>query len=221
MKDQKLQKQSLRRLTVMAGMSLGAVLVSPPLTHAGPPTDTTSEGRYEVVQASELPAVSRALLNEAGVRGDELTIEQRGDLAMVDDGEAWTVVQLPPEGSVSPLDFSAGICEGRFFNTTKVGSNLEWGARNYCVTNNPNDVYPHRISSQIRIGRYGGIIMEARYTASSAAHHEFNTTVTANGLRACKSTVTYRYDTVVYVTVGGTQFGPKVSNSVSLACDIG
>lgn len=216
-----MRQRPLKWMTGIVSMTLAFFVVAP-MAHANPPADPTPTSVEQTIPTSELPTQSQKLLREAGVLGGELTIEQRGNLAMVDDGDAWAVMQLSTEGGTSPLSFSIGICHGAFFDTIKVGSNLEWGAQNNCVTTDPNDVYPHRISSQIRIGRYlGGVVMEPRYTASSASHHEFNLTVTANGIRSCVSTATYKYDTVVYVTVHGTQFGPKVSNEVSHACDIG
>ena len=173
------------------------------------------------IRTSVLSTDTTALLKSMGVLGETLMVEQHGDLAMIDDGKAWAVVRTHQSDAVTPSSFSIGICQGKFLPTIKVGSRLEWGAQNSCVTTNPNDVYPHRISSQIRIGRYlGSIIMEPRYTARSASYHEFNRIVTANGIQTCKSSTTYKYDTVVRVTVHGTQFGPKVSSAVDVPCDI-
>lgn len=93
-----------------------------------------------------------------------------------------------------------------------------WGGQNTCYSLDPNDVYPHTIKSTLRRGHgLFNILREDRATAKSTGS-KYSQVVTAHGTKGCGDNSSHVFDQVVYVTLHGTQFGPKVSDEVTLNC---
>lgn len=186
------------------------------------PADESNDGVSKTVsvQMADLPEISQQTLSKYGVDGANLDVDQRGEFTWIDDGKDWVIVETASAETGSrlqPLSFNIGVCAGSFFDIIKVGSNMEWGGQNSCATLKPNTVYPHKIRSQLRSGK--GIVRTPISSAYSPSNSSYNTVVTAAGLRKCKSNASYKYDQVVTVTLKGVEYGPKVSDSVTLACN--
>ncbi len=204
------------RLALVTSCAL-ALLVS-----AQPMTASADDGSSGVtVDRKSLTAEQRADLAADGVDGKKLDIETRDGMTMVWDGESWAVYNTGSTSSrqatPASLSFEAGVCAGSFFKIIKVNGRIEWGAQNSCYTLPPSSVYPHVVKATLRRG-YGlfNVLRENRATTSSSS--PYSQVATAFASKGCGGNSSHVFDQVVYVTVHGTQFGPKVSDEVTLNC---
>lgn len=176
-----------------------------------------------VTSQSRLTEREKNLAKSHGVDPDSAEKESRNGLTMLSDSDSWVVVPADSNESkkeIRAMSFSAGICQGSFYDVHLVKGILEWGAQSTCVSAEPNDVYPHSVVAMLRQGNTNSIKMYNKGAAKSPSSSLYSKTASAHRSKKCVDNNTHKFNMSVTVTVHGTKFGPKNSPEVKLACGV-
>lgn len=205
--------KQIPRFLVAVLMTLAVVLagVTPDTARAEGPDDSVPPPGVFTAQASDLSADAQELLKENGVKGPDLTIEQREGLVLVTDGEAWIVSETSTDihtQGVGTLDIEVGGCVGNFYGPWTVSGTVEWGGENTCANTGPNDVYVHSIGVSLNRkrlvftwDRIAGVLspQEQQYSMVASAHRSLS--CDNSDLRTYRLTATITVKSVVFPTV--------------------
>lgn len=217
--------KQIPKFLVAALVALAVVLagVTPNTARADSPDDTgeTPPPGVFTAQASDLSAETQAFLKENGVKGIDLTIEQKEGLALVTDGEAWIVSETTTDigtQGVGTLNFELGGCVGNFYGPWTVSGTIEWGGENTCANTGPNDVYLHSIG--VSLNRKKLIYSWDRIASVlSPSTQHYSMVASAHRSLSCDKSSLRTYRLTATITVKSIVFSPINSLEYLRQCD--
>nr|NLI49501.1 hypothetical protein [Propionibacterium sp.] len=180
----------------------------------------SSPYREQTLDATKLPAHVREQLREKKLNEVTLKVEHRGGYTLVSDTDAWTVYRTEKSAAGElQAAWSAGVCSGYFGPIRKVNNRVEWSATNTCYSSSPNEVYEHTLRSTLR--ESGGVFdwFQLDVETAYAPYRPYSQSLTAVDSNYCEWGYSNQFDQVVNIRVHSVDFGPKVSEATTLACE--
>lgn len=196
---------------------LASCLCAPPVQAT--PSPITESG--EVLRPADLSQSDRESLRKLRLDDPVIHTQSKAGYTAVWDADAWAIFEsLESNKAGVSAKFSAGVFSGYFGQIQKVNNYVEWYSSDSCYSQPPNALYEHTLRSTLRQngGPMGWLMLDV--STAVATYAPYSQALTAWHRKYCTHGYSHRFDQVVRPRVHSVDFGPFVSGTTTLSCEV-